>query len=107
MNNASEIFSNKAVNHFNCAQAVAAGSGREDLVQELSCCGGGKAPEGHCGALHAALMLVPESVRETAKNDFAAAAGSLFCRDIKAAGSISCAECVAAAAGIVEKYHRP
>ena len=104
MNNASEIFSNKAVNHFNCAQAVAAGFGREDLVPELSICGGGKAPEGHCGALHTALILVPENAREAAKSDFEAAAGSLLCRDIKAAGKISCAECVAAAAGIVEKY---
>ena len=38
----------------NCAQAVADGMGRKDLVLELAACGGGRAPEGLCGALHSA-----------------------------------------------------
>jgi len=104
MNKAAEIFSNKAVNHFNCAQATAAGCGREDLVPELASCGGGKAPEGYCGALYAALQLLPESARGAAKQEFQAAAGSLLCREIKVTAAISCAGCVETAAGIVEKY---
>lgn len=105
MNNASEIFSNKSLNHFNCAQAVAAGFGREDLLDQLAVCGGGKAPEGFCGALYAALLLLPEPLRAKAAAEFEAAIGSPRCREIKAAGLKSCAECVAAAARIVEKLN--
>ena len=55
------IMSNKALELFtavpkmhNCAQAVAEGCGHPEMVAELASCGGGRAPEGLCGALHSA-----------------------------------------------------
>ena len=102
-NNAVEIYTAVPKMH-NCAQAVAAGAGREDLVEAFKVCGGGKAPGGLCGALHAALALAPESEHDAIKTAFAEKAGALTCREIKAVTLFSCAECVRVAAELTEKY---
>ena len=102
-NKAFELFTAVPKLH-NCAQAVAEGSGRADLVPELAACGGGRAPEGLCGALHSALLLVKSENRENVKKEFQAAAGALTCREIKSAAKFPCAECVRVAAELVEKY---
>lgn len=103
--------SNKAFSLFtatpklhNCAQAVAAGSGREDLVPELAVCGGGRAPEGLCGALYAATLLAVPEKTAILKEEFSAAAGALTCREIKSGTKFPCSECVRLAADLVEKY---
>lgn len=103
--------SNKAVELFtavpkmhNCAQAVADGCGRSDLVANLASCGGGRAPEGFCGALHSALLLAKPENLEKVKNEFQAAAGALTCREIKGNAKFSCTECVRLGAELVEKY---
>ena len=103
MNHALEIFGRSPRTH-NCAQSVAAGFGREDLVAEMKDCGGGRAPGGACGALHAALQLIAEDHREEAVAECAAAAGALNCRDIKSEARTPCSRCVEIAAGLVEKY---
>ena len=97
-----EIFSEIPRTH-NCAQAVAAGFDRQDLLAELALCGGGRAPEGNCGALHAALQLLPSEYHEAVKAEFIQKAGAARCTDIKANG-FPCKECVALAAELVEKY---
>lgn len=102
-NKAYQLFTAVPKQH-NCAQAVAAGAGREDLVSNLSASGGGRAPEGLCGALYAALQLVREENQEQLKQDFAAAAGALTCREIKNNSKYPCSECVRTAADLVEKY---
>ena len=102
MNNAGEIFS-RIPRTVNCSQAVAAGLGREDLMSELSSCGGGRAPGGRCGALHAALLIVPESARTEVAAEFCRQAGSELCREIRAAGGFPCLRCVETAAGLAEK----
>ena len=102
MNNAVEIFS-RVPRTVNCSQAVAAGFGREDLLGELAVCGGGHAPGGRCGALHAALLLVPEALRADVAEEFRRRAGSELCREIRAAGGFPCRGCVETAAGLVEK----
>lgn len=102
-NKAYELFTAVPKQH-NCAQAVAAGAEREDLAAELSSCGGGKAPEGLCGALYAALLLVKPENQAAVKEEFAAAAGALTCREIKGVSKYPCAECVRTAAGLAEKY---
>lgn len=48
----------------NCAQAVCAALGREDLLETVSSCGTGKAPDGLCGALYGALLCTPVQSRE-------------------------------------------
>lgn len=88
----------------NCAQAVAAGAGREDLVESFAVCGGGKAPGGLCGALYAVLALAPESEHEMIKTAFAEKAGALTCREIKTGTLFPCVECVRVAAELSEKY---
>ena len=104
MNNAYEIFTAVPRKH-NCAQAVAAGFGNDALADELKTCGGGNAPFGHCGALHAALSLTAAEHHEKLIAEFTAAAGAATCKEIKtAADPYPCSECVRKAAELVEKY---
>lgn len=77
----------------NCSQAVAEACGRNDLVPELASCGGGRAPEGLCGALYAALAIVPDSQKEQIAKTFAQQTGSTLCKEIKA-GNVPCTTCV-------------
>ena len=93
----------------NCAQAVAHAwqikSGRDGhWVGELAGCGGGGAPGGICGALHAAhLAIGKETLQEKATREFAALAGSVQCREIRRLGVATCAECVEQAAAWLEQ----
>ena len=88
----------------NCAQSVAAGAGREELVPEFAACGGGRAPEGLCGALYAALRLAPESAHDRLRQAFAAKAGAVTCREIKTGSGFPCEECVRLAAELTEEF---
>lgn len=88
----------------NCAQSVAAGAGREDLLPELASCGGGRAPEGLCGALYTLLKLAPESAHDRLRRAFAAQAGALTCREIKTGSKFPCKECVRLAAELSEEF---
>jgi len=86
----------------NCAQSVAAGAGREDLLPELADKGGGRAPDGVCGALFAAQSMVPEGQREGLREAFAAELGSFRCRELKANG-VPCVRCVELASELLAK----
>lgn len=106
MNRAVELFTAVPKMH-NCAQAVAAGAGEEELAAELKCCGGGKAPEGRCGALYAALRLTPEDSHAELIDRFCAAAGAETCREIKAGNPpYPCVECVRTGAELVEIFRK-
>lgn len=104
----------KAVEYFtavpkkhNCAQAVAAGAGNDELAEELKCCGGGNAPGGRCGALHAALLLTPEKSHPEIISEFVRAAGSELCREIKNREvPYPCVECVRTGAGLADKFQK-
>ncbi len=102
MSNAVELYTATPKKH-NCAQAVAEGCGHPELVAELAVCGGGKAPGGRCGALHAAMLLVPEAA-EAIQCDFVAQTHSDLCSDLKQLHRVSCPECVRIAADLVAKY---
>lgn len=82
----------------NCAQAVCAALGREDLLEAVSACGTGKAPDGVCGALHGALLCTPVQSREELKRRFVEKLGYSHCRDLKREGRVPCRDCVATAA---------
>ena len=88
----------------NCAQSVLALCGMEDRVDEYASFGGGRAPGGLCGALYAALQLLPEERRDSARSTFAAEAGAEKCQEIKQGTGTSCQMCVAIATALVEKY---
>lgn len=87
----------------NCAQAVACGCGHCELKDQLASCGGGRAPEGVCGALYAAGLVVGEENREKVYQDFISENGSSLCRELKA-NSVPCPKCVETAAALAEKY---
>ena len=86
----------------NCAQSVLY-AWREVVgdtalaVADLKPAGAGRAPDGLCGAIHAACLLAPNRAEEL-KAAFVAGVGSLYCKEIRAAKEHSCAECVAEAA---------
>lgn len=86
----------------NCAQSVLALCGVEARMDEFAAFGGGRAPEGLCGALYAALQLVPEDRRDALRRAFAAEAGAEKCLDIKRGTGTSCQMCVAIAASLAK-----
>lgn len=87
---------------YNCAQAVCAAFGRDDLLDDMKNCGGGRAPEGMCGALYAATALSPGRAGEISEA-FRDANGATTCRELKGARRVPCQTCVATAAALLEK----
>jgi len=68
--------------------------------------GGGRAPEGYCGAIYAAKRLLEISGSPLAadiSNIFDGIAGSVKCREIKALKKASCLMCVEKAAELVSR----
>jgi hypothetical protein len=103
-----------AVEHYkarrgNCAQAVALAwkdkkQPESDHHIHFSDCGSGQAPEGLCGALHAACELAGPHLKETIKEKFSQhASGHTACREIRRNRVMPCADCVATAAGLLEE----
>nr|WP_320133423.1 hypothetical protein [uncultured Holophaga sp.] len=90
----------------NCAQAVlaayqeASGDTRFDL-ESFRAHGGGRAPLGTCGAIHAACLILPEA-ELALKTAFFQEAGQLDCASLRMGGEISCRECVGIAAELLE-----
>lgn len=92
--------------NLNCAQSVLAAyqeatGDTSTALEPFRAHGGGRAPEGICGAIYAACQLRPEAA-EGMKADFQAHTGALGCRELKAKG-ISCKACVELAAELLEK----
>ncbi|NTV29071.1 MAG: hypothetical protein HGA80_03210 [Candidatus Omnitrophica bacterium] len=96
---------------FNCAQSIVGAFADRvlagtDEVGDLSHCGGGRAPEGVCGALHAARVLLsgsdPRSIKEC-EDELLRHAGSLNCREIRSARQLSCLGCVEKVAESLER----
>lgn len=50
---------------YNCAQTVCAALERMDLVEPLSACSGGRAPDGLCGALYERFNAVRRNAAQT------------------------------------------
>ncbi len=94
----------------NCAQSVAhawnaKNPGGAARVEGLAGCGGGKAPGGLCGALHASCELAGAAAEGTIKREFAEKSGGhLTCREIRAARALPCTACVGLAAELLEKH---
>ncbi|MBP5640267.1 MAG: C_GCAxxG_C_C family protein [Victivallales bacterium] len=87
----------------NCSQSVAAACGHDEMVDGLSGFGGGRAPEGMCGALYAAMAMVPEEKRAELRKRFAESVGNEACRDIKAVNKVPCIDCVATAIALARE----
>lgn len=104
-NKAVELFSAEP-KMYNCAQAVAAAAGRVDMLEELRCCGGGKAPDNLCGALFAAMMIAGEEESLLIREKFYSELKADTCAQLKGEVMVPCARCVAVAAELLEKYGR-
>ncbi len=83
---------------YNCAQTICDAVGRQDLLAAMSGFGQGRAPEGLCGALYAALQCTPEEKREALLKKFADKLGHTKCKDLQRQGKVDCHTCVATAA---------
>jgi hypothetical protein len=96
----------KTAEHLNCAQTVLSAwhtvsSDKTLALADLKACGGGHAPEGICGALHAACLIAPDRA-EALKTAFVARLGSAYCKELRAAKIHPCETCVATAAELLE-----
>lgn len=80
---------------YNCAQTVYAAFKPDDSdgIAALASCGGGRAPEGLCGALFAAEKLCPDSADSIAA-EFVEKVGAKCCREIKTVHKTPCEKCV-------------
>ncbi len=93
----------------NCAQSVAAAWASRNpdqarRVDEFAGLGGGRSPEGTCGALYASCRLGGAAAAESIKAGFMEASGGhTACRNIRAARTLRCADCVELAAGLLEQ----
>lgn len=93
----------------NCAQSIFRGFQEVRAVPEQTIAlakglGGGWAPEGRCGALHAAMELAADpEAKERLIRAFVERAGSETCREIKKSRKLSCEECVRVAAEELDK----
>ncbi len=95
---------------FNCAQSVM--KAYFDLFnipeREIDACAAfsaGRAPEGRCGAYHAACHLVAKknpARLASFEREFLSAAGSLECQQIRAKKKLSCLGCVEKAAELLD-----
>ncbi|MBR6797394.1 MAG: hypothetical protein IKM45_01730 [Opitutales bacterium] len=86
----------------NCAQAVAHAFDREDLVSVLRTAGGGNAPDGLCGALHAALQICGKEAAPKIAEAFEKKLGYRRCLNLKKDARIPCPACVATATELLE-----
>ncbi len=86
----------------NCAQAVCHGAGRDDLIELMAQCGGGKAPEQRCGALHAAQFIAGSQKSEKLLAVFLEQNGAVTCSELKMGKKVSCQDCVRTASSILE-----
>jgi bacterioferritin-associated ferredoxin len=94
----------------NCAQSVLRAfqehrSISEDEIVQARHHGGGRAENGVCGALHAAIKLTDDpSVRDHLRSTFVARAGAETCREIRRAARLPCVECVRLAASLLVEH---
>ena len=94
---------------YNCAQAVLKYFQNDlrisdEAIASSKGLGGGRAPQGRCGALHAALTLIDdEGMKAELEERFRTAAGASVCRDIRSLNKLSCKDCVDTAAALAEK----
>jgi len=95
----------------NCAQSVALAwkekkEPESQHAEAFASAGGGRAPEGLCGALHAARELAGEHHKDQITTLFKEkASGYTACRDIRKNRILPCVDCVGLAAGLLDKLH--
>ena len=94
--------------HLNCAQSVLYAwrevSGDTSIpLAEVKLFGGGRAPDGLCGALHTACMVAPDQA-EALKQIFADRLDSIYCKELRAAKVHPCETCVTQVTELLERH---
>lgn len=95
-----EHFRNKHGQNYNCAQSVAAAFDADPAAFAKH--GGGKAPEGWCGAAYVAAQLGGDA--QVVEAAFRAQAGTPKCREILRAGAFKCAGCVELGVRLIQEH---
>lgn len=95
---AMQLYLGKTDKKYNCAEAVVAAF--DEDASAFAACGRGNAPEGWCGAAHAAAALSksPEDVEKA----FRESAGCVTCHGIRKMHKMSCPACVEMGARLVQ-----
>ena len=98
------------VDKLNCAQSIvkafAPAEGVQEALRQAKEFGGGRAHDGLCGALYAAMQLAPdEQARNNILRAFEAQATSVKCREIRQARTLKCEQCVELAASLLAQNH--
>ncbi len=107
---AKAYFLGKKGTRLNCAQSVAEPFRDKfpldgKTASTLPACGGGRAPEGYCGAFYAAKCILEQHFPDRSTEGMEmllSAAGSLKCLEVKALRKLSCVGCVEKSAEVVE-----
>ena len=100
----------KGPHRLNCAQSIAVTlqekfSLGDEMMARFAACGGGRAPDGYCGAFYAAKCILERYAAQDAAAKIEllrSFAGSLKCKEIKALKKKSCLECIEKAVEAVE-----
>lgn len=96
---AKDYYTGKTGVRYNCAQAVAVafnGSPAKYVV-----CGGGRAPEGWCGAAYAAAEITAD--RPGVEKLFLEQAGTVKCAELRNGRRLSCIGCIEKSAQFVKE----
>ncbi len=107
MKQASDFF--HAEGNLNCAQSVLKYfNAPAEQIAEFKAFGGGRAPEGLCGALYAAKVLLNDDAKfaELCREFAAKTGGALTCRELKGEAEFPCPACVNLAAKLVEQSQK-
>lgn len=104
----SEEFFHRQPECYGCSQAVLLGfkdefEVSEKDIEEFGAWRGGRAPEGYCGALYAANVMLERRGLAPVTEEFRAVAGGDKCREIKGGTKYPCIDCVRLADALVEK----
>lgn len=88
---------------YNCAQTICAAFGRDDLLDQMKDCSGGRVEGGFCGALYAAKYIAGKDHEAEVEEAFRSVCGAVRCRDLKSGElRVDCRVCIVTAADILE-----
>ena len=108
-NNKALSFYHRKPENYNCAQSILLAfqeefNINEETILEFKALGGGRAPEGYCGALYSALSLdLPQEIKDEIETQFVEKARFNTCREIRKNKTLSCVECVQLAENLVNE----
>ena len=94
---------------FNCAQTIMKiiedhYNIPSENIENAKKYGGGNAPYGMCGALHALLRYLPQKDHEQVRSSFKDHIGSEKCKEIRKDQKFSCEECIKKAMDLYEEF---